>query len=87
MTWRGFRVLVAAVLLACVLVILVAPYVDLPLTTLRARAAALFTQLALLIMASLLWGFHSFNWALRPTAYSLPPPASPSPDMTCSWLC
>jgi hypothetical protein len=81
------RVLFAGILVACIMAIVISPLVDLPVTTLRARQIAFSSQLALVLLATLLSGFHVYTWDLTWTPRAFPPPASASPDVTCSWLC
>jgi phosphate/sulfate permease len=84
---RTIRVLMAAVLLACLLVIVTSPFVDLPVSTMRAKIAALLCLLTLVAAACLLSGVidRAFIVATAPRIPALP--AGASPDFTCARLC
>ncbi len=84
---RRLRMLIAVVLLVCVVVIVISPFIDLPDSALRARAAAILCQLALFAMAFMFRGLS--DTALRPSAAPTPflPITRPLHEAVCAWLC
>lgn len=86
-TAGALRMVVVAALLVCVLAIVISPFVDLPATALRARAAALLCLLAIMAVAFFAAGIQTFSFDPAPERCAIAPPAVVSPDVTCSWLC
>ncbi len=87
-SWLTATIVLALVL--CILVIVVSPYIDLPLTTVRTCIAALFLMQALLLDGTLREPTPSSIGARMPLTAagqgSCGPPVSLLP-LLCSYLC
>jgi len=81
------------VLIVCILAIVISPFVDLPLTSLRSYSAAVFFHQVVLLLVCTFALLHSTTtlprfgrqWSEGP-----PPTQSSKPqliDLTCSYLC